>query len=319
MVVGLGVMVIAMCAGEVRAQATKSAAATLETSPYVRVTPRAPPLTELQIAVWNLQHLTKEEAAALKKKQSPKRTIWRNTFGAERKTATWRSRGRTGIDANVVALQGVTNVNDMRRMFSARTHHVVVSRAALSDYGAAINTSQRQGTEAPGFSAIAIRRKAGLRLSGQRHFVPPRLGRTIAQWRTPGFAIRLRIGAGKYVWVAILRLTPECQIRSDRAPLPQCDGERLATEDINRWIADTLAKGNQIVLAGTGVSELGSRGQRVFSKPSKFNIEYCAHRRPGIDVLSPSPGTLQLTNLSITSLAAPEPRPCALKATLKID
>ena len=198
----------------------------------------------LQVAAWNLSHLTKEQAAELKVKPAPTQRKWRNTFGAERRTPA--KRNRHGIDADVVALQGLRTVSEVRGVFPAATHQVIVSRAALGELQGEIPGS-RDSNQA-GFTAIAIRSRAGIRITGQHYFTAPSLGPSLAGQTTSTIALRLTVDRSA-IWLFRSNSDPDCSATaSDNNP--GCDGQRLMSDTISRWIERTRAAGTPVILAG---------------------------------------------------------------------
>ena len=182
----------------------------------------------LQVAAWNLRHLTKEEAEELKDKPKPTRRKWRNTFGAERRTPSWRKRTRHGFDADIVALQGLKTVSEVRRIFPATTHQLIMSRAALSELQGEI--AGARGNNQNGFTAIAIRSRAGLRVAGQHYFAVPALGPSLSSRTAPVIALRLSVDRDA-IWVLSVEFRSDCgQTASDGNP--DCDGQRLMSDDL---------------------------------------------------------------------------------------
>jgi hypothetical protein len=288
--------------------------------------PAPPPrqdIRKLRLAVWNVSHLTTEEAAELARANRPERTVWRNTFGAERRTATWQRHGRAGIDADIIALQGISTVKDVRRMFPARKFHVVFSRSALMNLDSSFGSRQ---DDSNGLTAIAIRRRPGLRMAGQRHFVAPRLGSTALQATAPGLAIRVNPGAGQFIWVANIALNPDCHTAT--TPTPECDGERLAKASIDAWFDTARRSGTPVVLAGSAAALIGSNVGRNERPPA---TSACTHSPPGLTIIeAPGRGAASPDAVAAQSrgsdprwrlqrLAPPDKRPCAALARLALE
>lgn len=269
--------------------------------------------SDLRIAAWNLRHLTPEEQARIKQKQQPAKRVWRNTFGTERRTETWRLRSAAGIDADVVAIQGGKNLTEVRRMFPARTYHLIVSRAALSEpQGTVPGTA---GADAGGFTSIAVRRRQGLRVIGQRHFLAPALDRNPIRQAIPGVAIRLRV-ARQPLWVASFDIRDRCPPQPQQPPRPDCDQERLMRATIANWIERTRAAGLAVVLAGR-LAHLPGVTARTDAGARKGDNARCTHTKPRV-VLLQGAATTGTPSPRLSARASPEKRPCAALADLDL-
>lgn len=264
----------------------------------------------LRIASWNLTHLTTEEAAKLRKAQKPPQRAWRNTFGAERRTAEWRKRGVHGIDADIIALQGVTSVQDVRRIFPAKVYHLVVSRAALAELHG--NVASRNPADATGFTAIAVRRRPGLRVAGQRHFTAPAIGPSLVSNTLPGLALRLSVDR-QPIWIASVQFRNTCAKRSFAQPAPQCDAERLMAAAVAEWIERTRVSGYAVVMTGHIKADLAKDIKPAPDANPQTGA--CAQVPPRIALLKPHDATAD-KNMKLERRPAPQGRPCAALAEL---
>lgn len=264
----------------------------------------------LRIASWNLTHLSNEEAQKLRKAQKPPQRAWRNTFGAERRTADWRRRGLHGIDADIIALQGVTSIQDVRRIFPAKVYHLVVSRAALSELHG--NVTSRAQAGSAGFTAIAVRRRRGLRVAGQRHFTVPAIGPALLSNTLPGLALRLSVDR-QPIWIASVQFRDTCKTKQSRQPAPQCDAERLMAAGVSEWIERTRVSGYAVIM--TGHLEAGLvRGIERRQNPDP-NAGDCAQVPPRITLLKPHDTTAD-GDMTLARQPPPNGRPCAALADL---
>ncbi len=203
------------------------------------------------IATWHLRAVT---GAGQPAQPVEPVTKWRHTFGAERRTARWREIEAAGFAADIVGLQGVKRATDARRLFSARTHHVVVSRQLLARSAARATGLAVFRDDAPETTALAYRRQRGVTLAGFRHFLPAKSrshGSSDAR-EAPAFTVfRLRV-YGKLVWVASIDLGDECS--DDERPV--ClQADRIFT-DFTDWAGGLSEGAAPIVILGRWPNKL---------------------------------------------------------------
>lgn len=123
--------------------------------------------TLLRIASWNL--LDAVGAGVLKReKQSQKR--WRNTFGAERRIASRPKIGGDILSADIVLLQGVKSIQEVRQIFPARYWKLILSRQLLRQSRGRINAETVLGGDLT-TTAVAVRYQRGLRVTGYEHLL----------------------------------------------------------------------------------------------------------------------------------------------------
>ena len=266
----------------------------------------------LHIAAWNLQHITKEEADKLKEKPKQTTRKWRNTFGAERRTQAWRKRARHGFYADIVALQGVKTVAEVRRLFPALTHQLLVSRAALSELRGEISGPREKNKG--GFTAIVVRSRTGLRVRGQHNFTAPALGPSLPRQTAPIIALRLNVYR-EPIWVLSMAFRADCGGTASDGN-PECDSERLMKDDVARWIERTRAAGTPIIIAGT-IDQLGKRLGRDASPgaapPQQAEQVSCSEVKPGI-LLVPSDDGDRDAALKFRLRSAPKNLPCVARS-----
>ncbi len=269
--------------------------------------------TSLSIAAWNLQHKTEKEAAERSKNRQPDRAVWRNTFGSQRRTAAWRTRGATGIDADVIALQGITTINEVRRIFPARSHHLIVSRAALTRPPAPAAGNAANAAHST-LTAIAIRRRRGLRLTAQRHFLAPRLGRTSEFAPSLGLAVRLIVGPRRFVWLANITLNETC--RPEQPPIPACDAERLALVEVERWLALARRSGDTVILAGSAAARLIGANKSRYRSPPTSAASPCTSQPLRLELVPNERKDTTTPRVTLSRQAPPKQSPCVALARL---
>ena len=202
-----------------------------------------------RIATWHLgAKTTKAEQAAKAPRPAEPASTWRHTFGSERRTARWRELAEAGFAADIVALQGVTSAGDARRLFPARSYHVVVSRQLLARSNARSTGIAVFRNDAPETTAVVYRRQRGVRLAGFRHFLP--LAAPAASGREQEAAaitaFRLRV-YGKLIWVASLDLGDACGAGDQTATCQQAAEIIAAFQD---WIGQLKEGPAPLVLLG---------------------------------------------------------------------
>ena len=187
---------------------------------------RLPASLKLKIGTWNLAaRKPGETAIAPQKPETPKKN-WRHTFGAERTTAQWRELDKGGFGADIIALQGVKSMRTVSRLFNARRYHIIASRQLLAR--STVNSSGIAvfRADAPATTAVAFRRRRGVRIAGFRHFLPRHVKQGVEPVAITAFRLRIyrkdavgRIG-GYTIWL------PRRPVARG-LPAPGCNLERL--------------------------------------------------------------------------------------------
>ncbi len=237
---------------------TEAATLTPPTAASVQPRRRRPAEAKLRIASWNLSAAapgTQRPSANTQPKEQAAPT-WRHTFGSERRTASWRRRSSVDLKADVIALQGLTNFRDTRRLLKARTYHLVASRQLLARSRAGSRGIPVFRSDAPPTTAIAFRRQRGIRPAGVRHFLPPVAGRSASKTAAI-IALRLRV-YGKMVWFASLDLSERCTAaegETDAAGNPphgrtDCAGNAVVIKRFTDWVATLKQQRSALVLLG---------------------------------------------------------------------
>lgn len=209
---------------------------------------------------------------------------WRHTFGAERTTAAWRSRGPAGFSADIITLQGVSDMTDARRLFPARTHHVLLSRQVLS------TPMRKDGTV-----ALVIARRSGIKTVGIRHFLPDSRDADVAA----ALAVRFKARGGLF-WV----VSVESPKRAVRAAL-------------HAWLQDVAKDGTPVIFGGSvpdGLLPAGAESYKPASSCKRGAPMLAATRNSNVAPGS-QPLTTVLMRFGTVAVAAGE-RPCAIVGRL---
>ncbi|MDX2260054.1 MAG: hypothetical protein NW205_14215 [Hyphomicrobiaceae bacterium] len=188
---------------------------------------RLPPIApgRLRIASWHLGDAARVGAlAAAEPAGGP---AWRHTFGAERRLAKVREEDGGRLDADVVLLQGIVSVRDVRLMFPARGWRLILSREILRAERDASGETDRLRPERAPAVAIAIRHQRTVKITLIEHPLrgnPPG-GAAGAAGPVPAVAVRLVHERGQ-AWLMSADLSGACP-RSAEAAGATC-AERLA-------------------------------------------------------------------------------------------
>jgi hypothetical protein len=138
--------------------------------------------------------------------EEPKAPQWRTSFGSERRASSTAAKPAHGVDADIVLLQGVTDVPALRRWFPAGKWRLVVSRQLFpsgpSDDGAT-------PPPPPPSTAIAVRLRRGLRITGQTHLTELALDRRPDAPAAAGTAVRVLID-NRETWAVSVLLPEDC-------------------------------------------------------------------------------------------------------------
>lgn len=139
---------------------------------------------------------------------------WRTSFGSERRSETSAAKPTTSVDADIVLLQGVTDVRALRRWFPAGQWRVIASRQLIARIGpnAPEADAPAADTAIPVPStAIAVRLRRGLRLTAQNHLpeLADALGQGPAAPSAAGTAVRVMID-NRETWAISVHLPDGC-------------------------------------------------------------------------------------------------------------
>lgn len=160
----------------------------------------------------------------------PPPPTFRHTFGSERRMPEQHLALRadtTGLAADVVLLQGITDVQAVRRLFPAASWTVLMSRQ-VANWQA---STQRLPT-----TGIAVRHSTDFRASRQEHFVPP------ADLAAPAATAVLLRSRDRQLWLLSV------DYRRCRATPCVTDGDQLAR--LPAWLGERLAAGDAVAIGG---------------------------------------------------------------------
>ncbi|MBI1383974.1 MAG: hypothetical protein GC150_03570 [Rhizobiales bacterium] len=170
------------------------------------------------------------------------------------------------LDADVVALQGVSNLQALRRLFPARTHHVVFSRQAITDVRSSGGAESAIGADDLGYTAIAVRRSELIRAMRQQHlpeFVDQGAVRAGLRPRA-ATALEVRF-AGETVWVLSADLLEGCE-PTVSPTAPACTALLRQSELIADWMGRRERAGIAYVVAGRLARPLPPPGEVLDSQ-----------------------------------------------------
>ncbi|MEM9026834.1 MAG: hypothetical protein AAGC70_00535 [Pseudomonadota bacterium] len=202
---------------------------------------------KLRLAVWTAD----PEAAP------PPKTVetrWRTSFGAERRSQRQFTFARTGLQADVIAIRGLTQLQHLRQLFHARDYFVIPSRQMRA---AALHARSGLAAPAAGTVALAVRRRGGFRVSRTVNVTlhPPanrgsgtastRQGRAVGQGTSDAIGVRIT-GGGRVFWLLIADLSADCKDQT----LCWSRERRLAV--LRSWIAKIRRYGHDVVTVVAG-------------------------------------------------------------------
>lgn len=256
-------------------------------TPLANAAPRKP--GTLTIAVWNLRSRDglRDGFAARRSPLAPAATVpaatdarrppeddaqaWRTTFGAERRDVVKRGRDASGLAADVVALAGVTHMQDVVHTFAKRDYFTIISRQLLASAG------ERPATPT---TALAIlrgsdgdgERKDGLRVMLQDHLLLRRIRSTTAEQATPASAsepetiaaaataVRL-IADGKPLWLLAVDFSADCADPTAPPDAPDCPAHAARLAALATWVASHRDGTMRVIVAGTGAARIRAAAQ----------------------------------------------------------
>lgn len=272
-----------------------------------------PPATARTVSVASWHIGTATEKAGAPKPAAPKAgNAWRHTFGAERRSAAWRTLAPAGFDAGVIALQGITDLRATRRIFRARTHHVIVSRQILQD-----------SRPAAGVTAVVLRRARGLRATAIHHTLPP-TGLTAPQSPlAAAIAVLVQAGTTKF-WYVSSDLSAPCLNAATRPDSADCDVARKMIVALVDWKAAREASGIPVVFATAGDDR--SWAFAALSGSRERSAETVSGHKTACGALKPiltwqQPATPAASHLKHVAARRQIPRnqPCSLLTALEIQ
>jgi hypothetical protein len=216
------------------------------TSPeYIpRPPPEVFPPSNLRIASWDLS-----DAPSLMPppQAAPQASTWRTTFGSERRSeaqiSTIPATQAMDVDADIVLLQGVSDVGALRRLFPPRNWRLVVSRRVLSSAQSGAYAGPTQSAALPvRVTAIAVKAKRGLRIIGREHVLDLARAEDAGADGTAPSATVVRIADGtRLLWLLSVALPEACGGNGAECP---------AHRQIADWQQSKLTGGQTTVIGG---------------------------------------------------------------------
>jgi hypothetical protein len=279
---------------------------TLDQSVIVHTRRQVPPFMIFKVASWNLVSGSPAEA----NKRRTRQRAWRHTFGAERRSPAWRKAGAAKIDADIIAVQGVTSLRGIRARFDAKRFHVITSRQLLTRATATSAGIVTARSDAPPTTAIIYRRRKGLHSSGVRHFLP-----NPAKHEPPAItAFRLRVHR-KMFWVASLDLPTNCTLEMASA---SCLPHAAMLAKFMHWAKLRSSQKAGIVLLGRWPAMMRMQLRSIGFEPGKQIDQAinCASATTNMLVAMPAANAGSPHSFS-NSKPAPS-TPCAATAELKV-
>ncbi len=243
----------------------------------------------LRVVSWHLDDAV--SAGLMARKVRPKKT-WRHTFGAELRSDPSIAISPAKFDADIILLQGVRDIREVRKLFPARSWKVIASRQLLKSLDN-VHTGQQRTLAQTGATAIAVRYQRGVRITAVRHLQQltsqpsgknPLSNATLAKSdpghknvastrdvSSAGTAVRIFSG-GKVRWIVNVAFSKLC-----RENPSQC----REFEALEKWLettASTTDTSNLPILVA---------GQLPTRSPSQLNLwtwltdahEACAHQQ----------------------------------------
>ncbi|MEL6747911.1 MAG: hypothetical protein AAFO79_08890, partial [Pseudomonadota bacterium] len=173
----------------------------------------------LRIATWHLQDLWHQDGEPLRESSA--------AAGLVRDRAAWARLRQVAdnLDADVIALQGAGSLRTVRRLFPARTHQVIFSQQLAQrlsrDPRVLRSPAWRQG-----YTALAVRRRRGLRVVAKVHLrgliTDAAVARASVSPPVAGTAVQLLLN-GQALWVVSANIDGDCPRTATASELDALD------------------------------------------------------------------------------------------------
>jgi len=198
---------------------------------YQRQQPRR---QQLWIASWDL---TDAAAEGLLLREQKSETVWRHTFGAERRRTQRPTSVADRIDADIAILQGIDNIRETRLLFPASGWNVVFSRSLVNRRSAPAASSAAdrlsfavahryiRGLRTTGYEPIRVISEAAFDETGTRRELPA---------RNIGLGIRFSY-YGYVFWTASATLPDGCTLDLESDPVTATCREARRLRD---WVIE---------------------------------------------------------------------------------
>ena len=231
----------------------------------------------IRIASWNLLDAV---GVGIIDRAEPAARTWRNTFGSERRVVAKPKFAGDRLGADVVLLQGVKSVGEVRQLFPARTWKLIVSRQILRDGTSGRFSASTRIDGAGTTTAIAVRYQRRVRVTGIEHLLDlapvasddasssalqkPAAGAqpenvekaSSGPEPSPSAGVAVRLSqSGRVFWVVSAALGRDCSLSGEKP----CE----AAGRLEAWLNEKRDKGRGIVVGGQlypGLRQAGPRG-----------------------------------------------------------
>lgn len=170
----------------------------LAATPAPAIVPAPQPPNEMTLAVWT--HGDQRARSA----EPPPEPAWRTSFGSERRTDPLDLISAAIVDADIIAVRRIGELNVLFKLFPAREFFVIPS-LALRRSALERETPDNAELAAPVGVAVAIRRGSGLRAT--RTLQAAELSDGVAEQTKDALAVEVRIGRLAF-WLVVTENAP---------------------------------------------------------------------------------------------------------------
>ncbi len=267
----------------------------------------------LRIASWNL--LDALGAGVLKREKRVQKS-WRNTFGAERRITSRPTFAGDKLGADIVLLQGVKSIREVRQVFPARSWKLILSRQVLRENHGRISAETVLGGSRT-TTAVAVRYRRGLRVTGYEHLLDlgansekegetaqPNNAETLATVTDPrtstakkpsppaGMALRIAHGRNNF-WVVSVVLPDACRLGN---------GTCQSADQLAKWAEDKRKLGLGVVFGGRLAESLRQAGPSGTCAEQEIVADRVLKAEPGADAIAGCVAFVELSPRSASAL-----------------
>jgi hypothetical protein len=267
----------------------------------------------LRIASWNL--LDAVGAGVIKRKKRVQKS-WRNTFGAERRIASRPKFAGDKLGADIVLLQGVKSIREVRQIFPARYWKLILSRQVLRQNRGRINADTVLGGSRT-TTAVAVRYQRGLRVTGYEHLLDlgatsekdadtakPNAAETqeavpaprtaTAEKPSPPAGMALRIAHGRNnFWVVSVVLPDACRLGN---------GTCRSADELTKWADGKRKLGLGVVFGGRLAESLRQAGPSGTCAEQEIVADRVLTAEAGADAIAGCVAFVELTRRPASAL-----------------
>ena len=175
-------------------------------------------LSRLSIATWDVSTASD---TVFDRRKAVERPRWRTTFGSERRDRARTETSSLGVDADVLLIQGLRNIHQLRRLLPARTWRLVLSKdyvhalprlGRLPDDLRAYDVAHVGRISERPLTAIAVRYQRGVRIRAVKHLATPaKADRPVNRSGLQSEAVAVKLNVkGKAVWLISAPSAGDC-------------------------------------------------------------------------------------------------------------